>query len=50
MNENAYRARAERGLVQIGTWVNYGSDAGMLRSAHAPVVEEIRRTLTTRPV
>ena len=21
MNENAYRARAERGLVQIGTWV-----------------------------
>jgi hypothetical protein len=22
MNENAYRVRAERGEVQIGTWVN----------------------------
>lgn len=58
MNENAYRARAEKGQVQIGTWVtmirtpavgatiiNYSSDAAVLRSSYAATVDETRRSV-----
>lgn len=51
MSENRLRARAERGEVQIGTWitmirtagVNYSSDAAVLRAGYASVVTDIRR-------
>jgi hypothetical protein len=57
MNENAYRARAERGEVQIGvrqmialgaTIINYSSDAAVLRAGYASVADEIRRAPAPR--
>src|SRR5256712_5460135 len=38
-----------RQMIDLGaTIINYGSDAGVLRSGYASVVEEIRRTIPTR--
>ncbi len=43
MNENAYRTRAERGHVQIGTWVTMIRTPA-IRSSYAAIAEEIRRS------
>jgi hypothetical protein len=43
MNDNAYRARAERGEIQIGTWVNMIRTPAVLPASYAAVVDEIRR-------
>ena len=42
-------AEGVRQMIALGaTIINYGSDAGVLRSAYASVVEEIRRGLPVR--
>jgi len=43
MNENAYRVRAERGHVQIGTWVTMIRTPA-IRSSYATIAEESRRS------
>jgi hypothetical protein len=45
MNENGYRARAERGQVQIGTWVTMIRTPAVLRSSYPAVADEIRRSV-----
>jgi hypothetical protein len=45
MNENAYRARSERGEVQIGT---FSSETAVLRAGYANAVAEIRRAPAAR--
>lgn len=60
LRATAYRARADRGEVQVGTdsldgvremvalgatIVNYSSDAAVLRASYASVVDQVRRAL-----
>ena len=42
MNENAYRVRAERGEVQIGTWVNMIRTPGVFTLLQAAGLDFVR--------
>ena len=50
MNENAYRARAERGEVQIGTWVNMIRTPAVLTLLRAAGLDFARAQLTWIPM